>query len=85
MAMKEIPLQPNDHKTRKNVADGLRIFESVHHKHLINHYGFEVHREEMLIFMEYCPEGTLEELVRKYSNLSIFFGKNVAGTKCQSF
>lgn len=24
---------------------------------------FKVHREEMLIFMEYCPEGTLEELV----------------------
>ena len=23
----------------------------------------KVHREEMLIFMEYCPEGTLEELV----------------------
>ncbi len=63
MAMKEIPLQPNDHKTLRNVADELRIFESIHHKHLINHYGVEVHREEMLIFMEYCPEGTLEELV----------------------
>ena len=23
----------------------------------------QVHREEMLIFMEYCPEGSLEELV----------------------
>jgi mitogen-activated protein kinase kinase kinase 4 len=42
MAMKEIPLQPNDHKTLKNVADELRIFESIHHKHLINHYGVEV-------------------------------------------
>ena len=63
MAMKEIPLQPNDHKTLRNVADELRIFESIHHKHIINHYGVEVHREEMLIFMEYCPEGTLEELV----------------------
>lgn len=42
MAMKEIPLQPNDHKTLRNVADELRIFESIHHKHLINHYGVEV-------------------------------------------
>jgi hypothetical protein len=41
MAMKEIPLQPNDHKTLKNVADELRIFESIDHKHLINHYGVE--------------------------------------------
>ncbi len=44
MAMKEIPLQPNDHKTLRNVADELRIFESIHHKHLINHYGVEVRR-----------------------------------------
>jgi mitogen-activated protein kinase kinase kinase 4 len=26
-------------------------------------FSFQVHREEMLIFMEFCPEGTLEELV----------------------
>lgn len=26
-------------------------------------FPHQVHREEMLIFMEYCPEGTLEELV----------------------
>lgn len=42
MAMKEIPLQPNDHKTLRNVADELRIFESIRHQHLINHYGVEV-------------------------------------------
>ncbi|XP_023342644.1 mitogen-activated protein kinase kinase kinase 4 isoform X2 [Eurytemora carolleeae] len=62
MAMKEIPLQPNDHKTLKSVADELRIFESIHHPNLVNHFGVEIHREEMLIFMEYCPEGTLEAL-----------------------
>ena len=42
MAMKELPLQPNDHKTLRNVAEELRIFESIRHKHLINHYGVEV-------------------------------------------
>ena len=42
MAMKELPLQPNDHKTLRNVADELKIFESINHKHLINHYGVEV-------------------------------------------
>ena len=46
----------------RNVADELRIFESINHPHLINHFGVEIHREEMLIFMEYCPEGTLESL-----------------------
>lgn len=68
MAMKEIPLQPNDHKTLRNVADELRIFESIDHPHLINHFGVEIHREEMLIFMEYCPEGTLESLVTSTEN-----------------
>jgi len=63
MAMKEIPLQPNDHRTLKSVAEELRIFESIHHPHLVKHFGVEIHREEMLIFMEYCPEGTLEVLV----------------------
>jgi len=68
MAMKEIPLQPNDHKTLRSVAEELRIFESIHHPNIINHFGVEIHREEMLIFMEYCPEGTLESLVSSTEN-----------------
>ena len=63
MAMKEIALQPNDHKAIRRVADELRIFEGIHHQHLVCYYGVEVHREEMIIFMEFCPEGTLEQLV----------------------
>merc|ERR1719410_2366684 len=31
IAMKEIPLQHNDHRTLKSVAEELRIFESTHH------------------------------------------------------
>ena len=47
----------------RNVADELRIFESINHDHLINHFGVEIHREEMLIFMEYCPEVNFIELM----------------------
>ncbi|XP_071455786.1 mitogen-activated protein kinase kinase kinase 4 [Hetaerina americana] len=64
MAMKEIQLHPNDHLTViRSVAEELRIFEGIHHRHLVRYYGVEIHREEMLIFMEYCAEGTLENLV----------------------
>nr|CAH0104726.1 unnamed protein product [Daphnia galeata] len=63
MAMKEIALQPNDHRTIRSVADELHIFEGIHHPHLVRYYGLEIHREEMIIFMEFCPEGTLEHLV----------------------
>ncbi len=62
MAMKEIALQPNDHRTIRSVADELHIFEGIHHPHLVRYYGLEIHREEMIIFMEFCPEGTLENL-----------------------
>lgn len=44
------------------MADELRIFESINHPHLINHFGVEIHREEMLIFMEYCPEVRVQEV-----------------------
>ena len=49
-----------------------RIFESIHHAHLVKHFGVEIHVEEMLIFMEYCPEGTLECLV---SSTEVEMGK----------
>uniref|UniRef100_A0A672SAZ3 Mitogen-activated protein kinase kinase kinase 4 n=1 Tax=Sinocyclocheilus grahami TaxID=75366 RepID=A0A672SAZ3_SINGR len=64
MAMKEIRFQPNDHKTIKETADELKIFEGIKHPNLVRYFGVELHREEMYIFMEYCDEGTLEEVSR---------------------
>ncbi|CAN0348728.1 unnamed protein product [Lampetra planeri] len=64
MAMKEIRFQPNDHKTIKETADEIKIFEGINHSNLVRYYGVELHREEMYIFMEYCDEGTLEEVSR---------------------
>ncbi|KAM3605541.1 uncharacterized protein V6R79_000461 [Siganus canaliculatus] len=64
MAMKEIRFQPNDHKTIKETADELKIFEGIKHPKLVRYFGVELHREEMYIFMEYCDEGTLEEVSR---------------------
>lgn len=62
MAMKEISLQTDDHRTMRGVADELRILEGTRHRHLVRHYGVEIHRDEMIIFMEFCPEGTLQNL-----------------------
>ncbi|XP_069173757.1 mitogen-activated protein kinase kinase kinase 4 isoform X4 [Procambarus clarkii] len=62
MAMKVLPLQPNDHRSILRVADELRIFEGIQHPHLVQCYGVEIHNDEMLMFMEYCDEGTLESL-----------------------
>ncbi|XP_013387498.1 mitogen-activated protein kinase kinase kinase 4-like [Lingula anatina] len=76
MAMKEIRFQPNDHQTIKDIADEISLFESIQHQSLVRYFGVEVHRDEMVIFMEYCDEGTIEEaakmgltepLIRKYT------------------
>lgn len=63
MAMKEIPNQPGENRAIRRVAEELKIFEGIHHRHLVKYYGVEIHREELLIFMELCSEGTLESLV----------------------
>ncbi|XP_053679345.1 mitogen-activated protein kinase kinase kinase 4 [Anopheles nili] len=63
MAMKEIAIQPGETAAIRKVAEELKIFEGITHQHLVKYYGVEVHREELIIFMELCPEGTLESLV----------------------
>ncbi|XP_055378356.1 mitogen-activated protein kinase kinase kinase 4 isoform X2 [Condylostylus longicornis] len=63
MAMKEISIQPGETRAIKNVAEELKILEGIKHPNLIKYYGIEIHREELLIFMELCSEGTLESLV----------------------
>nr|BAN21181.1 mitogen activated protein kinase kinase kinase 4, mapkkk4, mekk4 [Riptortus pedestris] len=68
MAMKEIPLSPNDVRTIKSVATELKILEGIKHDNVVRYYGAEIHRDELLIFMELCPEGTLEELILASEN-----------------
>ncbi|TDG44641.1 hypothetical protein AWZ03_008962 [Drosophila navojoa] len=69
MAMKEIAIQPGETRALKNVAEELKILEGIKHKNLVRYYGIEVHREELLIFMELCSEGTLESLVEVTGSL----------------
>ncbi|XP_043681622.1 mitogen-activated protein kinase kinase kinase 4 [Vespula pensylvanica] len=68
LAMKEVQLQPGDHRAIRRIAEELQIFEGIQHNHLVRYYGLEIHREEMLIFMEFCAEGTLESLVAGSGN-----------------
>ncbi|XP_050476898.1 mitogen-activated protein kinase kinase kinase 4 [Bombus huntii] len=68
LAMKEVQFQPGDHRAIRRVAEELQIFEGIQYKHLVRYYGLEIHREEMLIFMEFCAEGTLESLVAGSGN-----------------
>lgn len=44
MAMKEITIQPGETRAIKNVAEELKIFEGISHKHLVKLHGIEIHR-----------------------------------------
>lgn len=44
MAMKELLIQPGETRVIKNVAEELKIFEGISHKHLVKLYGVEIHR-----------------------------------------
>ncbi|XP_072036132.1 mitogen-activated protein kinase kinase kinase 4-like [Amphiura filiformis] len=64
LAMKEVRFQRNDHSVIRDIADEFRNFEGIRHPNLVRYYGVEIHREELLIFMEYCDEGTIAEVAK---------------------
>lgn len=47
MAVKEIPVQHNDHISVKRVAEEMKILEGITHPNLIRYYGLEIHRVSM--------------------------------------
>ncbi|XP_028027484.1 mitogen-activated protein kinase kinase kinase 4 isoform X1 [Bombyx mandarina] len=63
LAMKELSVGAGDRRGLQRAANELRVLEGVAHPHLVRYYGCELHREEMLLFMELCVEGSLEALV----------------------
>nr|QMV48156.1 mitogen-activated protein kinase kinase kinase 4 [Plutella xylostella] len=62
LAMKELAVGAGDRRLPR-ACNELRVLEGVTHPHLVRYHGAELHREEMLIFMELCVEGSLEALV----------------------
>lgn len=44
MAMKEISIQAGISRAVQKVANELKIFEGINHRHLVKYYGIEIHR-----------------------------------------
>ncbi|XP_044761348.1 mitogen-activated protein kinase kinase kinase 4 isoform X2 [Coccinella septempunctata] len=63
MALKEIPIQNNDDGSFMRATDEMKVLEGISHRNLVKYYGTEIHRDEMMVFMEYCQEGTLENII----------------------
>ncbi len=70
MAMKEIPFKSNDVKTISDIADEINNLQGITHENLVRFYGAELHRKEILIFMEFCGDQcTLDRISRETSGL----------------
>ncbi len=70
MAMKEIPFKSNDVKTISSIADEINNLQGINHENLVRFYGAELHRKEILIFMEFCGDQcTLDRISRETSGL----------------
>uniref|UniRef100_A0A0N5AQZ5 Protein kinase domain-containing protein n=1 Tax=Syphacia muris TaxID=451379 RepID=A0A0N5AQZ5_9BILA len=59
MAMKQIAIDGSNRAVR-GLVDEIENLRKLDHENIVKYYGTEVHPEEVLIFMEYCPGGTLE-------------------------
>lgn len=70
MAMKEIPFKSNDVKTISDIANEINNLQGIDHENLVKLYGAELHRKEILIFMEFCGDQcTLDRISRETSGL----------------
>ncbi|KAI6178322.1 Mitogen-activated protein kinase kinase kinase 4 [Aphelenchoides besseyi] len=65
MAMKSIKVQREDNDSLKALADEVEIFRNLDHPNLVKYYGVSVENESLLIFMEYCNQGTLARVCRE--------------------
>lgn len=68
--MKEIAIQPGETKAIKNVAEELKIFEGINHKHLVKLHGVEIHRVRTNWLCHFCPRKNVH---RMSSHAFIFF------------
>ncbi|XP_065176683.1 mitogen-activated protein kinase kinase kinase 4-like [Sycon ciliatum] len=65
MAVKEVVFQGSSSGAIKDLADEIKMMENINHPHLVHYYGVEMHKEELLIFMEYCSDGTVHDLAKQ--------------------
>lgn len=65
LAVKEIrfqDLQSAPHLI-KTIRDEMKVMEILRHENIVTYYGVEVHRDKIFIFEEYCPGGSLANLL----------------------
>ena len=65
LAVKEIRFQDLTSAPHliKTIRDEMKVMEMLRHPNIVEYYGIEVHRDKVYIFEEYCPGGSLANLL----------------------
>ncbi|GAA5973297.1 hypothetical protein JCM11641_003058 [Rhodosporidiobolus odoratus] len=65
LAVKEIRFQDLHSAPHlvKTIRDEMKVMEMLRHDNIVQYYGIEVHRDKVYIFEEYCPGGSLANLL----------------------
>ncbi|BEJ11012.1 hypothetical protein CspHIS471_0104340 [Cutaneotrichosporon sp. HIS471] len=65
MAVKEIRVQDitNSPALYKQIKDEADVMQMLKHPNIVDYYGIEVHRDRVYIFEEYCPGGSLANIL----------------------
>jgi mitogen-activated protein kinase kinase kinase len=65
MAVKEIRISDPKLMTpaMKSIKEEMTVLEMLDHPNVVKYYGIEVHRDKVYIFMEFCPGGSLANLL----------------------
>lgn len=65
MAVKEVkfPNRQSVTKIGNIIKDEMTVLEMLDHPNIIHYYGVEVHSDKVCLFMEYCEQGSLAQLL----------------------
>lgn len=67
----QIRFQPNDHKTIKETADELKIFEGIKHPNLVRYFGVELHRVRKYQLWRRGAVYRAEKILRSFGSLEV--------------
>ena len=45
------------------IKDEMRVLEQMNHPNVVQYFGIEIHKDRCMLFMEYCPNGSLRGLL----------------------
>lgn len=46
------------------------LLKQLHHENIVRFYGYEAYYDHLVIIMEYCEGGSLQDTIQKYGPLS---------------